>query len=71
MRTLTRGPLVSSTGPKTDLPHFNIDVYLRQLRISAVRIFIEIGTKHVRITTVLDAVPEGELTLRDFPIRCG
>ena len=70
-RTLARGPLVSPTDPKQDLCHFNIDVYLRQLRISAVRIFVEIGTKHVRISTVLDAVPEGELTFGDFSIRCG
>jgi hypothetical protein len=64
-------PALSLTDPKQDLRHFNIDVYLRQLRISAVRIFVEIGTKHVRISTVLDAVPEGELTFRDFSIRCG
>jgi hypothetical protein len=55
--------------PTQRLRHFNIDVYLRQLRVSAVRIFVEIGAKHVRISTVLDAVPKSELTLRNLFIR--
>jgi hypothetical protein len=62
---------ISQLPIKADLRFFDIDVYLRQLRVSAVGIFMEIGTEHVRVSTILDAIPKCELTVRDVSIRFG
>ena len=73
LATVTHGHTLAEAIVDTirELRFFGIDVYMRQLRVSAVRIFFEIGTNPVWISTVLDAVPKCELTLRDFSTRSG